>query len=145
MSPSPSPITQRSPSARTRSRPLLRSAGLSGPTIASPSKVQSPTSCCSHLCSLVGSVCIEYLLVSRSVVDRLIGQSEDVAGHGRQHRRIPRALGQENRHHLLGGIAAPRGTEAAVPAVLPHRLAGILAPRDHADAEAPTVRIEVAA
>src|SRR5215813_10013392 len=118
ISPSPSPITQNSPRARTLSRPLLRSAGLSGPMTHSPSKVQSPISCCSHLCCLVGSVCIECLLVSCSVVDGLIGQGQDVAVNGRQHRRGPRALGQENRHHLLGGIAAPRGAEASVPAVL---------------------------
>src|SRR4029450_12046346 len=135
ISPCPSPITQRAPSARTLSRPLLPSTGLSGPMTHSPSNVHSPTSCCSQRCCFVGSVCI-VSPPSRSVVDRLIGQGQEVAVDGRQRRRRPRALGHENRHHLLAGIAAPRGPEAAVPAVLAHGLARGPAPGGGRGAEA---------
>src|SRR6516164_8051323 len=79
-----------------------------------------------------------------SVVDCLVGRGPEIAGDARWHRRSPGSLGQEDRGHVFAGIRAPRGAQAAVPAVATDRRRDVLAPGDDGRAEPPPNVVEIA-
>src|SRR6266852_9950660 len=79
-----------------------------------------------------------------SVVDRLIGCRPEIATDIRRTGRGPGALGHQEADHVLPGIRAPGGAQAAVPSELSDGPGHVVAPGDHGQTEPPAVAIEIA-